>query len=274
VNAALFRSVLKNRQLILAIGQRTKDWPEQRTTKMGNIRMHQKLTNITTAIPFIILCFRLPSPASAQDNVSLLGASPAANHSRELLKRADVQKELGIDAYQKDALADMLRQSDQPIVVHPVVEYQDISRLSDDERKRWQADINRQAAEQTTHILNERRRMVEEILRPDQRKRLMEIDLQWRGLLALGDESLSERLGISSPFQQSIAVILSEFEAKRVGLSSPSGKPEKTHSPRYETRRVLWQEAEQKVLALLSDEEKSRWAQAVGKPFKFEIGLK
>src|SRR5438552_1622715 len=106
--------------------------------RKGKTEMYRKSINLRAAIPLIVLCFGLPPAAKAQENVTLLGASPAGNFSRELLKRADVQKELGIDANQKEALAKVLSKSDQPIVVHPVVQYLDISKLSDEERKQWQ----------------------------------------------------------------------------------------------------------------------------------------
>src|SRR5438105_8334874 len=85
------------------------------------------------AVFFSAICFI--APVSAQLGLGLRGGSPQANYSRELLKRADVQNELGLDAQQKDALAKALRRSDRPIVVRPVVTYQDISRLSDEVRK-------------------------------------------------------------------------------------------------------------------------------------------
>jgi len=149
--------------------------------------MCHKSINLRAAIPLIIVCFGLPLAVKAQENVTLLGGSPAMDFSRELLKRADVRNELGIDANQEEALAKVLSESAMPIVVRPVVQYRDISKLSIEERKQWQAEINRQAAKDAAFIMNERRREVEEILRPDQRKRLTEIDLQWRGILALVD---------------------------------------------------------------------------------------
>ena len=233
--------------------------------------MYRKPKNPGASILFMFLCFGWPATARAQDNVSLFGASPAANFSEALLKRTDVQNELGIDANQREALAKVLSESNAPAIVRT---YPDMSRLSDEERKQWQAEINRQAAKETAFIMNERRREVEEILRPDQRKRLTEIDLQFRGILALGgDKSLSDRLGVSPEHQQRVAEILGDFKAKRLKLLSSSEESENTNSLRYQERLMLLQEAEQKVLALLSDEEKARWSQAIGRPFKFEDNL-
>src|SRR5262249_6473480 len=133
--------------------------------------------------------------------------------------------------------------------------------------KEWHAEIGRQAAEQAVHILNERRREVEQILRLDQRKRLTEIDLQWRRILALVDRSLSDKLCIAPSHYEVIAQIVADFEVQRLRLLSAD---DSLDSPLYLERQVLLRDSEQKIFGLLSDEEKARWSEAIGKPFKFE----
>jgi len=221
----------------------------------------------------IVLCFGLPPAAKAQENVALLGASPAMNFSRELLKRADVQNELGIDANQKEALAKVLSRSDMSVVVRPVVQLRETARLSDEERNRVNAEIGREVAKQNAYIVNERHREVEKILRSDQRERLTEIDLQWRGVLALADKNLSDRLGVSPEHRQRIKAILAQFFLERMPLLDTYEESDGTNSPGYQKRRVLLQETEQKVLNLLSDGEKARWSKAIGRPFRFEANL-
>jgi len=237
-------------------------------SQKAKILMCHKSINLRAAIPLIIVCFGLPLAVKAQENVTLLGGSPAMDFSRELLKRADVRNELGIDANQEEALAKVLSESAMPIVVRPVVQYRDISKLSIEERKQWQAEINRQAAKDAAFIMNERRREVEEILRPDQRKRLTEIDLQWRGILALVDRGLSNKLGILPSHCQVIQQIVAEFKVKRLGLLSVEDRADL-----YQKRQVLLGETEQKILSVLSDEEKRRWSQTIGRPFRFEANL-
>lgn len=220
----------------------------------------------------IVLCFGLSPAARAQEKVALLGASPAMNFSRELLKRADVQNELGIDKNQKEALAKVLSRSGMSVVLRPVVQLQDTARLSTEERNRVSAEIGREVAKQNAYIVDERQREVAEILRLDQRERLTEIDLQWRGVLALADKSLSDRLGVSPEHRQRIKAILAQFFSMRLSLLN-AYESEGTNSPRYQKRRVLLQETEQKVWNILSDEEKARWSQATGRPFGFEANL-
>ena len=228
------------------------------------------MRRVLTGFGFIVLCFGLSPATKAQEKVALLGVSPAMNFSRELLKRADVQNELGIDANQKEALAKVLSKSVTTIVVHPVVRAPDLSRLSAEGRNQLSAEFGREAAKQIAYTMNDRRREVEEILRPDQRERLTEIDLQWRGVLALADKGLSERLGVAPEHQQRIHAILAKFFLERLPLLNPYEESEGTNSAGYQKRRVLLRKTEQKVLSLLSDEEKGRWSQATGRPFKFE----
>ena len=232
--------------------------------------MNKQSVVCMAALALMSLCVGVTTQVKAQERAAIAGGSPQMDYSRELLKRPSVQAELGLDARQKEDLAKVLSRSNRPIVVRPVVSYTDISRLSHEERKQWQAEIHRQAAEQTAFVMDERQREMDEILRPDQRQRLTEIDLQFRGVLALGSKSLSDRLGISTAHQQCIAQILSDFEVKRLTLLRPTEKSEDINSPLFQKRRALLQESEQKVLVLLSDEEMSRWAQAVGRPFVFE----
>ena len=231
--------------------------------------MSRKLINLKTGITVIVLSFGLLAAVKAQQSAPLLGGSPAMNYSRELLKRKDVQNELGLDANQKDALAKVFNELPGRIIVRVVRIVPPV--LSSEERKQWNAETRRQSAEQAANVLNERSREVEEVLRPDQRKRLSEIDLQWRGILALVDKNLSGKLGISPAHYHRITEIAADFEVKRIILMDVSDNPD---SARYRKRQLLLQETEQKVLALLSDEEKSRWAQAIGKPFKFEDDVK
>ena len=73
--------------------------------------MHRKLINLRAAMTVVVLCCGLLAAGKAQQSAPLLGGSPAMNYSRELLKRKDVQNELGLDANQKDALAKVFSQS-------------------------------------------------------------------------------------------------------------------------------------------------------------------
>jgi hypothetical protein len=222
---------------------------------MNNARMLCR-----TILIVVNLSFGFISQIQAQQIGPLTGASPAANFSNSLLKRRDVQIELGLDDHQKDALAKVFRVS--YIEVPLTAMFRDISNLSDAERKQWQAEVNREAAAVAGKIMDDRRRQLEEVLRPDQRTRLTELDLRWRGILALGDKNLSDRLGISPAHHERIAQIVADFEVKRVSLYS-----RRTDPRRYEK---LLQETEPKISAILSDEEKRGWAHAIGRPFVFE----
>ncbi len=220
----------------------------------------------------IFVALGFAGSVQAQRSSTLAGGSPAMNYSRELLKRADVQNELNLDAGQKDILAKLLNQSYSQVAARairdmPPIKYQNISKLSNEEQKKWEAEIGQQAAAQAVKLMNEQRREVEEVLRPDQLRRLNEIDLQWRGILALVNRDLSDKLKISPENNKRISEIAADFEVKRLSLPDDS---ENADSPLYQKRLTLFRETEERVLAILSDEEKARWAQAIGSPFNFQ----
>ena len=122
--------------------------------------------NLKTAIAFFVLIFGLSLAVNAQERVAVAGGSPAMNYSRELLKREDVRNELGLDAKQRETLAKLLDTPFGHVVVKivPVVEIRNISKLSDDERKKWESDMARRSAEQAQNQINQQRREVEEVL--------------------------------------------------------------------------------------------------------------
>lgn len=242
---------------------------ERTRAERGNTEMSRQSMNPGTAAVLVVLCLGLPAAANAQDNVTLMGASPAMNFSRELLKRADVQDELGLDTKQREALAKVLSQFELPIIVWPAGQNLDVSKLSDTERERWRAKISRDAAEQTAAVMNGRQREMEQVLRIEQRQRLTEIDLQWRGILALVDQRLSDAVGIVPSHYNVIQRIVGDFEVKRIGLLSVPDTRDL-----YQKRQELLRATEDQISALLSDGEKSRWAQALGKPFTFQDNLK
>ena len=82
--------------------------------------------------------------------------------------------------------------------------------------------------------------------------------------MALVDRDLSDELGILPSHYKVIEQIVNDFEVKRIVLWTRYYRAEL-----YQKRRVLWLETEEKILTLLSDEEKASWSHAIGRPFKF-----
>jgi hypothetical protein len=126
---------------------------------------------------------------------------------------------------------------------------------------------------------------LKQLLRDDQMKRLHELDLQWRGPMAITDPKVAEEIKVSqknraevnkiySEYQRSVGeIVRGAFEEWQQRGGPRSGAPmpdfQSRLSPLRQKMDKLKKDAEKQVLDLLSDEEKSRWNAAIGEPFKF-----
>jgi hypothetical protein len=157
-------------------------------------------------------------------------------------------------------------------------------KLSEEERKQWVSEIGRQAAAQALKSMEDERREVKSVLRPEQQKRLHEIDLQWRGILALADSRVADEINLSAENRKKINETVADFEVQRINLISRASQEHKKNggsqqefmndfdnskSSIYQKRQALLQEFEEKVFNFLSENEKERWQLALGKPFVF-----
>jgi hypothetical protein len=107
----------------------------------------------------------------------------------------------------------------------------------------------------------ERRRLDEELtlwlrthLTMDQLERLREIDFQWEGAAAMIRPMVTEYLGLSTDQQRTLTQFLAESMEHR--------------------RRAGWKATDQtqltrKAIAVLSDKQKERWADLLGRPCQF-----
>ncbi|GEM_PF-6987919 len=227
--------------------------------------------------------------AQGQRSVAVAGGSPLMNYEKELLRREDVQNELNLSSLQKEFLSEFINQTPDQVATRaiknmPPVKIIDVTKLSDEERKQWDAEISKQAAEQVRKFMEEEKREIESVLRPEQKKRLHELDLQWRGVLALADSRVADEINLSAENRKKIADIDAGFEVERINLvsraaqenSQNGGSRQKfmkdfddANSPMYRKREALLQEFEGKIFNLLSDDEKTRWRLALGNPFDF-----
>jgi hypothetical protein len=145
---------------------------------------------------------------------------------------------------------------------------------------------------------------IKEVLTPAQYVRLLQLDLQKRGPFALGDPAVAEQVQIEAAKRASIAAVASDAQ-RRIGTVmsealrerlSPSSAPgtsagssnpsnfrvipraqveqfqrdmKNRLSPTRQKADKIRREAEEQILAQLSEEEKTRWQQVQGEPFPF-----
>lgn len=107
------------------------------------------------------------------------------------------------------------------------------------------------------------------ILSADQTKRLKEITLQQTGPMALARPEVAKEVGLSDDQQVKVKEITDALTSEMRGQFQAGGGGD-----REEARKkmaTLRKDTNEKVLALLKDDQKKAWEKLVGEPFKGEI---
>lgn len=162
-----------------------------------------------------------------------------------LLVRPDVQKELNLTAQQKAKIEEMQQAMRRA--------REELRSLPPDQRRRHMAEL-RQKNDPTS------------VLTETQKKRLRELELQWQGPTALMNPEIAKEVGLTQEQRAKIMGILREqFQGLRD--RSPQGgvrDPQALEKAR--------EEAEKKILEVLTPAQRQKWDQMLGKPFNFEGG--
>ena len=166
-----------------------------------------------------------------------------------LLNQESVQKELKLTDEQKTKI-DELRQSTRE-------KMQEIFQADQGERQAKMQALNA-----------ETRKALEGILNAEQGKRLLEIVYQQRGAMAFSDPEVAKTLKLTDEQQGKVKTINEETQAAMRELFQPGQPPdEETRKKMDEVRKG----AGDKLLALLTPEQKTQWTTMLGDPFKGEI---
>jgi hypothetical protein len=213
---------------------------------------------------------------------------------RGLLRRPEVQSEIGLDLKQRNAIAaiedeavNSLREKIQLATQGQDAQFRN---MSPDQRRVW---IQRQQRELAMRMEASARPAqgdldpkVRQILTPEQLGRLHELDLQKRGPLALGDPVVAQELKLSpqtraaetrilNEYQSSIRLIVSE--AMQAALQN--GDVRQGNLPDFENRLsplrkkldANREQSDKRALEALTDEEKEAWTAAQGRQFRFRM---
>jgi hypothetical protein len=120
---------------------------------------------------------------------------------------------------------------------------------------------------------------VEEILTTGQRQRLREISLQQRGGHALADPEVAEGLQLTDDQRQKVQTIQAEGAARmqQLGMNQMQDLLQKGVGPLTmqnaaqkiaKDAEVISKETGEKLFDLLTTEQRARWKELTGKPFK------
>lgn len=218
-----------------------------------------------------------------------MGQSPLQSNPLGLLQRAEVQTELGLSVRQKQELTD-LQTSSRDLIRERMGQVfqsqnqqgrggQDFRSLSPEERRQRMDALRPQMDAARTAVEGEIGDKIKAVLTPEQQTRLHQLDLQRRGILSLADPKVADEIKLSAAHRTEVGQIVADYqqqtgEVMRAAMDSArqSGQFPDLDSKLSPTRQKLTKTkkaAEDKVTALLSDQEKAAWAAAIGEPFTF-----
>ncbi len=182
-----------------------------------------------------------------------------------LLQNESVQKELKLD----DQQIEKVKAAVKEVMDKHGEEFAKLKDLSKEERREKGAELSKTVAA-------ELKTATKDILKPEQSKRLREIELQVMGVEAFKDPEVETALKLTDDQKDKIKTITGDFEKERGTLfkGGKGGKGSKGFNPEiFEKMNTLRKETTEKAVTVLTDEQKQEWKKLTGEPFevKFEF---
>ena len=179
------------------------------------------------------------------------------------LRSEQVQKELNLTEEQKEkaqALGERLREQMRE-------RFSGMRDLSEEQRRERFQEMQQDAAKRA----EEMRKEVAGILKPEQLKRLRQIELQQQGAAALMRPEVAENLGLTADQKEKLEQIGRSSREKMQELFQ--GGRERSEEQRGQARekvQQLRQEGEKEAMAVLTAEQKEKLRDMMGKPFELD----
>jgi hypothetical protein len=222
---------------------------------------------------------------------------PTHSSAMQLLQRNDVRNEIFLDLKQQNAMDELRTKSQQDLQKTMMTSIQEsMKALKDVPQDQQQGQIQErmdQFANTMQTFQGDLDKQTNAILRPKQVTRLHELDLRWRGPLALSDPKVAEALKLTLDQTRQVGMTVKEFmdgQQKALMLAmSPSAKPDANaqdapanpqdrmqqmqkkiytalHSREMEKTKT---DTEAKMLELLTAAQKEQWTTMLGAKFMF-----
>jgi hypothetical protein len=116
-------------------------------------------------------------------------------------------------------------------------------------------------------LMQENLKAVTEILKPEQMKRLTQISYQQQGPSAVVNPEVAKAINLTDVQKKEVQKINEETGAQIRELFQGGPPDEETRKKMQEIRKT----AGDKIMKLLNDEQKTKWKELQGEPFKGEI---
>jgi hypothetical protein len=111
-------------------------------------------------------------------------------------------------------------------------------------------------------VREENQKVIAGVLKPEQVKRLKQIELQLQGVFALRSEELVKALDLTDDQKRQIKTLVADLE--NGGLNLVQTDP----AERQKAWRKLLKEAVEKIPSLLTPDQRKKWEELTGKPFE------
>lgn len=201
----------------------------------------KRLMQITLAAAIVAMA---ASPALAQQRQRQGGGGGFGGGVTFLLGQESVQKELKLSDAQVKQVKELMDKQREA--------FQGLRDLSQEERRTKMQELNKANNE-----------AVAKILKPEQIKRVRQISLQRQGAAAVNNEEIAKALNITDDQKQKIREIQTKSREEMQGL----GRDEEGAKKRQEIRKTM----NEKVMGVLTADQKTKLKEMQGEPFKGEI---
>jgi hypothetical protein len=197
-----------------------------------------------------------------------LRLGPRFGRPIELLRSPEVRKELAISDEQTQQIEEAFA---------PLLELSGVTReaqnLSPEERQKRFEETNKKGVAASKLVAEK----VDQILNAQQRTRLKQLWLQWLRANALIQPEVVEELGLTREQQDKIVEIrkVVENHLQPAAIRPPPGQPrfqdfsEAEREQWHNELQVLREKEQVEILAVLTDEQKAKFAEMRGKEFAF-----
>jgi Spy/CpxP family protein refolding chaperone len=145
-----------------------------------------------------------------------------------------------------------------------------VTELEAKQREAFQGlrDLSREERQKKfQEMAKENEKAIGEILKEDQLKRVKQISLQQQGLRALGNPEVAGALKLSDEQKDKVKAIQDEAGKEMRALFGAGLDRDEARKKMEEIRKAT----EEKLTGVLTDEQKTKWKELQGEPFKGEI---
>ena len=195
------------------------------------------------------------------------GGGPGGGGLTGLLRNDQVQKELDLTDEQNE----QLREVGRKLMEGMRDQFSGLRELSDEERTAKMQELQAEIMKRTLEAL-------QDVLTQPQMERLMQVYLQQQGTRALSNTQVINALGITPDQQAELRQIGEDIRAKSQEVfggmqgmrDMEPAEREKKFAELRQKREELTKEAEEKVMAVLTEGQKKTLKEMMGEPFEME----